>query len=70
MLVGLLLGCGLSSLCCLSHLCSLGGMSSVSGVCGVGLLHGGCEELGLGLLEEELLLGREKSSELWKVLEE
>lgn len=47
----------------------LGRLGCVSGVGGVGLLHRRRQELGLSLLEEELLLGREESGELmvgWK----
>lgn len=39
--------------------------SSVSGSGSIGLLHGGGQELGLGLLQEELLLSWHQGSELW-----
>jgi len=53
LLVGLLLGGG------------VGGVRRVRCVRRVGLLNGGRQELSLGLLEEQLLLGREEGGELW-----
>lgn len=41
-----------------------GGVGSVSGMGGVRLLNGCRQELSLSLLEEQLLLGREKRSKL------
>ena len=40
------------------------GVGCVGGVRRVGLLNGGRQELSLGLLEEQLLLGREESGKL------
>lgn len=48
-------------LVCLLLRCSVG---SVSGMGGVGLLNGCRQELSLGLLEEQLLLGWEESGKL------
>lgn len=41
-----------------------GGVRSVRGMGGVGLLNGGCQELSLSLLEEQLLLSREERGKL------
>lgn len=64
LLLLLLLGLRLVLLLLLVGLLLRGGVGSVSGMGGVRLLNGCRQELSLSLLEEQLLLGREKRSKL------